>query len=248
MTFIVFVLGLVVGSFLNVLIDRIPRGENVVWLPSHCDFCKKPLRWFELFPVLSFLIQGGRCRHCKKRLSIQYLFIELLTAGGFVALLPYAAETPFYYVVTLIIFSVAVVIFFIDLKHQIIPDSVLYIVLVTLFILGIPLPAVERWQHVLSGSLSGLMFFLLWVGTKGRGLGLGDVKLVILLGLLLGYPLTVVALYVAFLTGATTGVILIITNRAKMGSRIAFGPFLILGGICAIVFGERIFAWFNRLL
>ena len=248
MTFIVFVLGLVVGSFLNVLIDRIPRGENVVWLPSHCDFCKKSLRWYELFPVLSFLIQGGRCRHCKKRLSIQYPFIELLTAGGFVALLPYAAETPFYYVGTLIIFSVAVVIFFIDLKHQIIPDGALMILAGVLLLLAIPLSPLMRWYHLLTGAISGLGFFLLWAGTRGRGLGLGDVKLVLLMGVLLGYPRMVIALYVAFLTGAATGVILIITNRAKMGSRIAFGPFLILGGICAIVFGERIFAWFNRLL
>lgn len=248
MMFFVGLLGLAVGSFLNVLIDRIPRGENVVWKPSHCDFCKKPLRWFELVPVVSFLVQGGRCRRCKKPLSLQYPFIELLTAGGYVALLPLSRWMFLHYAYTLVIFSAGVVIFFIDLKHQIIPDSMLYFVLVTLFILGIPLPAMEWWQHVLSGSLSGLMFFLLWAITKGRGLGLGDVKLVVLLGLLLGYPLIVVSLYIAFLTGAVTGVILIVANRAKMKSRIPFGPFLIVGTLCAIVWGEYLLAWLFTLL
>ena len=240
--------GLVVGSFLNVLIDRIPRGENFIWKPSHCDFCKKPLRWFELFPLVSFLAQGGKCRRCKKRLPMQYPLIELLTASGFVLLLPYAGVTPLYYVLTLIIFSMSVVIFFIDLNHQIIPDGALIGIAIALLILAIPLPPALLLEHILAGVMSALGFFSLWVITRGRGLGFGDVKLVLLIGLLLGYPLTVVALYIAFLTGATTGVILIVTNRAKMKTRIAFGPFLIAGALCAIVLGERILAWFYMLL
>lgn len=248
MMFFAGLLGLAVGSFLNVLIDRIPRGEDVVWKPSHCDFCKKPLRWFEMVPVVSFVVQGGRCRRCKKPLSLQYPFIELLTAGGFAVLLPLSGLIPLYYALTLVIFSAGVVIFFIDLKHQIIPDSILYAVLIVLLILGIPLSPMERWQHVLSGAISGLLFFLLWVGTKGRGLGLGDVKLVVLLGLLSGYPRIVVSLYIAFLTGAVTGVILIVANRAKMKSRIPFGPFLIVGTLCAMVWGEYLLAWFFTLL
>lgn len=248
MIFFAVLLGLAVGSFLNVLIDRIPRGENIVWKPSHCDFCKKSLRWFELVPVLSFLAQGGRCRRCKKPLSLQYPFIELLTAGGFVALLPLPGFMPLHYALTLVIFSAGVVIFFIDLKHQIIPDSTLYIVLGALLVLGIGLSSAEWWQHVLSGGLSGLLFFFLWIITKGRGLGFGDVKLVVLLGLLTGYPRIVVSLYIAFLTGAICGVILIVANRAKMKSRIPFGPFLILGAVCAMIWGERMFAWFFTLL
>lgn len=240
--------GLVVGSFLNVLIDRIPQGENVIWKPSHCDFCKKPLRWFELVPVLSFLVQGGRCRRCKKRLSIQYPVIELVTACGFVLLLPSAAVTPVGYVLALIIYSAAVVIFVIDLKHQIIPDGVLLVLAGALILLAVPLSSMERWQHLLTACVSGLGFFLLWIITRGRGLGFGDVKLVFLIALLLGYPLTVVALYIAFLTGAMTGVILILVNRAKMKTRIAFGPFLIGGALCATVLGERILVWFYSFL
>ncbi len=240
--------GLVVGSFLNVFIDRIPRGENVIWKPSHCDFCKKPLRWFELFPIVSFLAQGGKCRRCKKRLSIQYPLIEFVTACGFVLLLPSAAVTPIGYVLALIIFSVAVVIFVIDLKHQIIPDGALLVLAGALILSAIPLSFMERWNHILTACVSGLGFFLLWIITRGRGLGFGDVKLVFLIGLLLGYPLTVVALYIAFLTGATTGVILIVANRAKMKTRIAFGPFLIAGALCATVLGERIFVWFYSLI
>lgn len=240
--------GLVVGSFLNVLIDRIPRGENVIWKPSHCNFCKKSLRWFELVPVLSFLVQGGRCRRCKKRLSIQYPLIELVTACGFVLLLPSAVVTPVGYVLALIIYSVAVVIFVIDLKHQIIPDGALLVLAGALILLAVPLSFMERWQHLLTACVSGLGFFLLWIITRGRGLGFGDVKLVFLIALLLGYPLTVVALYIAFLTGAMTGVILILVNRAKMKTRIAFGPFLIGGALCATVLGERILVWFYSFL
>lgn len=245
---LVFIFGLVVGSFLNVLIDRIPKGENFVWKPSHCDYCKRPLRWFELIPVFSFILQGGTCRRCHKRLSLRYPISELLTAGGFVLLMPYNETMFTTYPLALIIFSAAVVIFFIDLKHQIIPDGALITIAVALLFLAIPLPPGLRLQHILAGGISALGFFSLWVATKGRGLGFGDVKLVLLIGLLLGYPGTVVALYVAFLTGAVTGVILIIANRAKMKTRIAFGPFLILGAVVAVFYSNPIVAWFYSLL
>lgn len=244
----VILFGLVMGSFLNVLVDRLPRGENVVWKPSHCDFCKKPLRWFELIPVVSYLMQMGRCRRCRKRLSVQYPATELVTATGFVLL--YLRFAPMWglYAAALAVFSMCLVIFMIDWKHQIIPDEMLWGLLAVVLLLGIFEPPAVRLVHVLSGVASGFAFWLLWVGTRGRGLGFGDVKLVTVLGLFLGYPLTVVSLYAAFLTGAIWGVILMMTHRARMKSRIAFGPFLLFGAAVGFFWGNALWAVWQALM
>ncbi len=246
-TWIVVLFGLVIGSFLNVLIDRIPKGENIVWKPSHCDFCKKPLRWFELFPVVSFLMLGGRCLRCKKQLSWQYPFVESITALGFVYLF-YSSIPLVYMGAFAIIYATWIVLFGIDMKHQILPDEFLVIGLIIILLLGIPLSPDARLVHVISAACAGGFFFLIWLLSKGRGLGFGDVKLACVLGLLLGHPGTIIALYVAFLTGAIAGVILMIGHKAKMKSRIAFGPFLILGALSAYLWGEYIWAIWNRLL
>ncbi len=245
---IVFVFGLVIGSFLNVLIDRMPKGENIAWKPSHCDFCKKPLRWFELIPVFSYLLQGGKCRRCHKRLSLQYPTVELLTALGFLAVFYYAGDLTVNFFLMLIIFCAAVVIFFIDLKHQIIPDSMLVVTGLCVAILGMNVAPYDRGIHMLTALSCGAGFFLLWAVTRGRGLGFGDVKLAFVIGLLLGYPSAVIGLYVAFLTGALVGVILIILRVARMKSRIAFGPFLILGATVSLSLGDRILDWWHTLL
>ncbi len=243
----VFLLGLVVGSFLNVLIDRIPRGENIVWKPSHCDFCKKTLRWFELIPLFSFLAQKGRCRRCHKRLSFQYPAIELVTGVGFVWLLTYQTSLlPF--ALHAVIFCAFVVLFVIDYKLQILPDSILVVLLVAILLLAPTITPQARLSHAYTSIISGLGFLGLWLGTRGRGLGFGDVKLVTLLGLLLGYPTIVIALYIAFLTGATAGVILMITHRARLKSRIAFGPFLITGAIASNIWGEQVLAWWRQFV
>jgi leader peptidase (prepilin peptidase)/N-methyltransferase len=245
---IIVLFGLVVGSFLNVLIDRIPRGENVVWKPSHCDYCKKPLRWFELFPVISYVIQGGRCRRCRHTLSIQYPALESITAFGFLGVFLYTNTSVFWLLLSLCIFSSLLVIFMIDMKHQIIPDSILLVLLIGIAVSGIPLSWAQRGQHLMTALICGGLFLFLWTVTRGRGLGFGDVKLVAVLTLFLGYPFSVIMLYIAFLTGAMLGVILIATHRAKMKTRIAFGPFLIAGFAGAILFGESILVWWRSLL
>lgn len=245
--FIVILFGLVIGSFLNVLIDRIPKGENIVWKPSHCDFCKKPLRWFELFPMVSFLVFGGRCLRCKKKLSWQYPFVEGITALGFV----YIVSSTQSYVsmgAFIVIYCTWIVLFGIDFKHQILPDEFLILFGIVTLLLGIPLSYEARMIHVVSAGAAGGFFLLIWLITKGKGLGFGDVKLAFILGLLLGHPGTIIALYVAFLTGAITGVILMVGHKAKMKSRIAFGPFLFLGGLCAYIWGDAIWAMWNHLL
>lgn len=230
MQFMQFMLGLMVGSFLNVLADRLPKGETVLWGRSHCDYCKKTLRWYELLPIVSFLLQRGRCLRCKKTLSIQYPLIELITAVGFIIFPPSSY----------LIFCSLLVIFVADLKYQIIPDSM--VILGTIGIVG------RIRENFVSGIGAACIFWILWRVTLGRGMGFGDVKLVFVLGLLLGYPLIIVALYIAFLTGAAVGVILILTGKKKLKSRIAFGPFLLWGTVCALVWGQSILHWWERFV
>jgi len=225
-----FLMGTAIGSFLNVLIDRLPKGEDVVFGRSKCDFCNKALRWFELIPLLSFILQRGRCRRCHKRLTIQYPFVELLTGISFVLVSLYLS--PLWFAIV----SVVVVIVLADFKYQIIPDSMLVILLViSLFVNFDPLV----------GLGSGLVFYILWLVTKGRGMGFGDVKLSAVLGTLLGFPQAIIAFYMAFLTGALYGVILMITRKAGMKSRVAFGPFLLFGSAISVFWTYPILLFFG---
>lgn len=245
---VVFLLGLAIGSFLNVLIDRLPQDEDVVHGRSHCDYCKKTLRWFELIPLLSFIIQGGKCRRCHKRLSFQYPLIEAVTGLMYVLVFrQLSADIP-QLIGALAFASAFLVLFVTDVKEQIIPDSMLVLSLIGLGPYLFMLPYPELVQHAEAAVLSVLGFYLLYRITKRKGMGFGDVKLVGVMGLLLGYPGIVIALYVAFLTGALCGVILMIGKRAGMKSKIAFGPFLVLGTIVALVWSQHIVAWWMRML
>jgi len=221
--------GLAVGSFLNVLIDRLPQGKNVITGRSQCDYCGKTLRWFELVPLLSFFIQRGRCRRCHNKLSWQYPIVELVTAVAFA----YGANP--------LVFSSLLVIFVADLKYQIIPDS-----MVVMGVIGVI--GVIGEKNVASGFGAAAFFLLLWLVTRGKGMGLGDVKLAFLMGLLLGFPNIIIASYLAFLTGAASGVILILLGKKKLKEKIAFGPFLVAGTVIALIWGEQLLTVWRRLL
>jgi leader peptidase (prepilin peptidase)/N-methyltransferase len=229
MYFLAFVYGLIFGSFLNVLIDRLPKGQDVIWGRSRCDYCKRNLRWFELIPVISFVLQGGKCLRCYKKLSIQYMLMEVVTAIGFTVLLLFFHYSLGLYLASLVIFSSLLVITVTDFKTQIIPDS-----MIVLGLLGAI--AFFTVQNALSAVAATGFFYALWYFTKGRGMGFGDVKLAFLLGLILGYPKIVAALYIAFLTGAVVGVILIFRGKKSLKSKIAFGPFMILGAVGSLLF------------
>lgn len=239
---IIFILGLALGSFANVLIDRLPRGESIVYGRSHCDFCRKKLRWFELLPVISFIIQRGRCLHCHKRLSVQYPLIEMVTAIGLLIIYQLFSYSFILLCSYGLIFLAFLVIFVADLKYQIIPDSMVILGLLgALGLVGI------NWDKFAAGAGAALFFWFLYIITRRRGMGFGDVKLAFLLGFLLGMPKIIVALYVAFLTGAATGVILILGGKKKLKSKISFGPFLIFGLFIALVWGENLSLWFINL-
>lgn len=251
----VFVFGLFVGSFLNVLADRLPNEEDVIKGRSHCDKCKKTLAWYDLIPLVSFIFLKGKCRYCHTRLSRYYPIVEFTTGIMFVATTFFVLNnfqlgqifTLIYY---LFIVSSLIVIFFADLKYGIIPDKIILpailISIVYLFFNHQPLVV----DHLLSAAGAFLFFLLLsLIKIKKRsGMGFGDVKLAFLMGLILGFPNIVVSLYIAFLTGAIVGCILILWRKKRVsGASIPFGPFLVIGTLVALFWGSGILRYILRL-
>ncbi|MBI3385728.1 prepilin peptidase [Candidatus Gottesmanbacteria bacterium] len=246
---VLFVLGLAIGSFANVLIDRLPRGETI-WGRSHCEHCSHKLVWYELIPLVSWTVQMGRCRACQEPVSVQYPIIELGTAVGFVTLSILVGSHGLLLTSALVLFSAFLVIFVADLKYQIIPDSMLIALAIGVALLwATPLRAgTTPFPYLATGLIACAFFYIIWRVSGGKAMGFGDVKLSFVLGLLLGFPRTIVALYIAFLTGAIVGVILILVHTARLKSKIAFGPFLIFGTGVALMFGNDIMAWWNRFV
>lgn len=241
LTIFIFLYGLIIGSFLNVIIDRIPKGQSIVYPPSHCEHCRHRLAWYDLIPVLSFLMLKGRCRYCQKSIGIYYPFIELLTGLLFVLTYIFSINTNIIYIFYLLIMlSVFIVIFFTDYKYGIIPFSVTALGGITAFfylITSFPLPVILI--HFLSAIGAFLFFLFLFLITKGKGMGFGDVVLVLLMGLFLGFPEIIIALYLAFVLGAIISLILIVLGHKKIRhDTIPFGPFLVAGTFITLFWGK----------
>lgn len=238
------IFGLTIGSFLNVLIDRSPFSQSVLWGRSYCDHCKKTLRWFELIPLLSYIAQLGKCRRCHKYLRVQYPFVEAVTGLLFGIIFWMFQDKLFMgnwteFSAMIFFASAAIVIVVADARFQLIPDTSIVLIVIASLIRWIEMP-----QNILVSMISAFgsfsLFYFLWWITHKKGMGFGDVKLACALGLFLSFPKIIVALYVAFLTGALVGVILIIVKYAGLKSKIAFGPFLIFGALVAVFWGSAI--------
>lgn len=247
LTFI-FLIGLSIGSFLNVLIYRLPLSLSIGGR-SFCPKCKKQIAWYDNVPLLSYLLLGGKCRRCHSPISAQYPLVEFITGGLFAIIAYFQFGQNFqlrewiHLIYLWILISGLTVIFFVDLKHQIIPDVVLFPLIIATFFYQLIILQFEIVNYLLSGLGASLFFLLLYLGTKGRGMGFGDVKFVFLMGLVLGFPKIIVALYLAFLTGAAVGIILIVFGRRRFGQHIPFGPFLIVGTLAALFWGSEILKW-----
>jgi len=239
----IFIIGLAIGSFLNVLIDRLPNKETITGR-SHCDHCKKSLSWSDLIPVVSFVFLKGRCRYCHKKLSWQYPFVEILTGIVFLITFNFKSQitNPFEIIGYLGVTSCLIVIFFADLKYQIIPDSVQITLMI--FSMSIRLSQsllpVTLFLALRDGILVMLPILFLWWITRGRGMGFGDVKLAFNIGFLLGIRAGLLSLYFAFIVGAIVGLILIFNHKSKLNSKIAFGPFLVIGILVLIFFQKEV--------
>lgn len=242
-----FILGIFVGSFLNVLVDRLPKGESIIKDRSHCEKCKATLKWYDLIPLLSFLMLRGKCRYCHAPISLYYPTVELTTGVMFALVFIFTGFRIYDLGFMILLLSFLIVIFFTDLKYGIIPDAILLPASIVSLLYLFLNPNSLIINHLLSAVGACLFFLILFLVTKGRGMGFGDVKFSFLMGLILGFPNIVVSLYIAFLTGAIVGIILILWRKKRVfGTAIPFGPFLVLGTFSALFWGERILAMVLR--
>lgn len=242
---VIILLGLVIGSFLNVCIFRFPRGESIVYTPSHCPSCGMRLNVFDLVPVLNYLFLKGRCRYCNIKISLRYPFIELLTAAVF-CITYLNMGLSIYLVKYLFFFFSLIIIIFIDLDHEIIPNELVMLILFWGFIWQLVRPEISFFE-ALGGSLIGGGTLLFIALLSRGGLGGGDIKLMFAAGLYLGPVMTGLALFISFLSGAVTGILLILFKIKKRREFIPFGPFLSLGIFIAVLWGLNMVNGYMRL-
>ncbi len=255
----IFLFGTIIGSFLNVVIYRLNTSRKIVNSRSVCFSCDKTLYWYEMIPVLSFLIQKGRCRGCASRISHQYPIVEIITGVLFTALayhfVPVLSFSSTMYVVALsyyvFIFSILLVITVYDIRHKIIPDKLVYLFIFLTFVLlflnftgaGGLFVVPTLWQ-VLAGPLLAIPFGLVWLLSRGRLMGFGDVKLILGIGFLLGISVGLSALFLAFWLGAFVGIVMLFLKKliVCMKTEIPFAPFLVFGIFIAFIFEMTIFS------
>jgi len=250
--FLFFILGLVVGSFLNVVIFRLEKEEGgILTGRSHCPLCGQTLKWFELIPLVSFLLQRGRCRYCKKPISWVYPLVELATASIFVSLFlkfGLTAQLLFW----LGISACLIILFVTDLRTQTVYDLICYIAI------AFALARLVYWyfafeNHLfiwaaLEGALvAGAFFGLLVLLSHETWMGQGDIFLGVLAGLTLGYPKVLIALFLAFLLGALVGGFLLIFKKKGWRSEVPFGPFLVSAIFLTLFLGNPILKWYLGL-
>ena len=239
----VFFLGLSVGSFLNCLIYRLSVSEKPEGR-SYCPKCKHKLSYKDLVPVLSYIFLLGKCRYCKKRISLEYPLVELLTGALFLfSFLFLGISVELIYLLIVLFFLILIFVY--DLKHYIIPDFANFSLIGLSFVYLLYTFFIESdLQILLYGVYSALgaflFFFSLFYFTKGKGMGFGDVKYVVFMGLFLGFPEIVVGLFISFLLGAIIGLILIAVKKKKIKSQVPFAPFLIIGTLAAYFYGAEI--------
>jgi leader peptidase (prepilin peptidase)/N-methyltransferase len=245
-----FIFGLAVGSFLNCLVYRLNKGLSPVRGRSFCPKCKHQLAWKDNLPLISFIVLKGRCRHCHSPISWQYPLVELAT--GMLAVLTvrytlYPINSGFLTAIYYLLITYALIAIFVsDLRYGTIPDEVVFPAIGLVFLYSVFSLQSSVFSPILS-SLGAAGFFLALVAvTRGRGMGMGDVKLAGLMGLVLGWPKIVAALYLAFLTGAFAGVILILIGKKRLGEHIPFGPFLASTTWIVIFWGDQILSWSQR--
>ncbi len=243
--------GLLVGSFLNVCIHRLPRGQSVVAPRSRCPACGEPIRALDNIPVLSYLLLRGQCRNCGAPISVQYPAVEALTAALFVAAVAAFGPTPRGILATLFLCGL-VVAAFVDLEHQIIPHAVT-LPGIPLGILGSLIGAGPSLLEALIGCLAGAGFVYLIalyceVILGREAMGLGDVNLVAMMGAFLGWRALVVAFFIATVSGSVVSLALIGLRRRDRREPIPFGPFLALGGGLALFLADAVLRWYGGLI
>jgi leader peptidase (prepilin peptidase)/N-methyltransferase len=238
--------GAVIGSFLNVCIYRLPLGRSIVWPASSCPSCTRQLSWFENIPVVSYLVLGGRCRTCRAPISIRYPIVEGLTALVFAGAWWYFG--PGVLCTSRVVLGCALIVLFaIDLEHHLLPNAITLPGIVAGF--AFSLVTEPGWQASLLGILvgGGSLYAIAEIYFRVRheeGLGMGDVKMLAMIGAFLGWKLTIVTLMMASFAGSIIGVALIVLRRGDMKYALPFGTFLALGAALAATVGDELLEWY----
>ncbi len=238
-TFFILV-GLIYGSFLNMLLWRLPRGEGPGGR-SHCTTCAHQLAWHDLLPVVSYLLSKGRCRYCKASIPKRYLWVEL--GSGLSFALFYIFALPYQNITSASLQLIFLAIFFgllcFDLMYFILPDVMVILGIVLALGYALTLPAFGT-SFLISGLVSAGFFAILYVASRGKWLGFGDVKLVLFIGLVFGFPLVYIVIVGSIWAGAIVGLLLVATHRATMKNALPFGAFLCAFSIGVLIFRHNI--------
>lgn len=243
---LVFILGAVVGSFLNVVILRTWEGAEIVLTPSHCRVCKRSLQWYELIPIISFFVLRARCRTCHASISIQYPLVEIATGILFLAVVEKFGYLffPVPYVILYFVFvSLLVILFVFDFKYLLIPDKFLYSTIAASACIAL-LGDKPFINYLLTAAIVSAAFAVMVYISKERAMGSGDIFLAVILGFSIGWPEIIPALIIAFFLGSIIGVALIVWGKKTLKTHIPFGPFLISALIVVWLWGERIVDWY----
>jgi leader peptidase (prepilin peptidase)/N-methyltransferase len=244
------VLGLIVGSFLNVCTYRLPRGESLVSPGSHCPHCRRPIAWFDNIPVLSWLVLRGKCRQCGAPISVQYPVVEIATAVVAVMIVMQTPPGPLL-VSRLILGGILIVLFFIDLEHHILPNLITLPGIVVGFLFSL-ITAPGPTSSLIGIALGAGVLYAIATGyhaiRKEEGMGMGDVKMLAMIGAFLGWPAVVLTLILSSFSGAIIGLLLVVLTRADGRHALPFGTFLALAALIAMLGGDPILDWYLRRL
>lgn len=240
------IFGLVFGSFFNVVGLRVPKGKSIVSPPSHCDKCKRRLTVIDLIPVFSYIFLRGKCRTCGTKIGFFYLLMELIT-GLLYALAYLHFGFTLELLVAILFISLLVIITVSDIAYMLIPDKVLLPFVILLLIARIFSPLDPFWDAFVGAAVGfGLLLLIAFV-SKG-GMGGGDVKLFFVIGLVLGFQLTIVALFVSSIVGLVAGVSQLLWQKKGRKQPVPFGPWIALGSIVTYFYGTKILEWYTNLL
>lgn len=239
-------IGACIGSFLNVVIHRLPLGQSLVKPPSRCPKCGYRLKWYDNVPVFGWLLLGGRCRECKNRISIQYPIVELITAVLFVVVVWLTPPGPLL-VTRLLLVCILIALFGIDLEHQILPNSITLPGIAAGVLLSTIAPPGVRDALIGIVLGGGALYAIAWayyLWRREEGLGMGDVKMLAMIGAFLGWKMVLVTLVLSSFSGALIGVGLIAFQRGNMKLALPFGTFLAAGAVAAMLVGQPLADWY----
>jgi len=244
------IFGALVGSFLNVCIFRLPKEESIIWPGSHCPHCKNAIKFYDNIPVVSYFLLKGRCRYCKGSISLQYPLVEGITAlSSLFLIIKFGPSLSYLFYFAFV--AALIVITVIDLYHQIIPDAISLPGIGVGLLASLLIPQITLFNSVIGillggGSLFIVATFYQWL-FKREGMGGGDIKLLAMIGAFLGWKAVLLTILLSSLIGSVTGILMMVVKGKDFKYAIPFGPFLSLGAVISLFYGEEIVRWYLYL-